>query len=1212
MHFTKRCIFGMACALALTATVLDCAWAQSGTTRSLSAAPRTANGVSYPVMIAPEGRWLLFASTASNLVPGDTNNAQDLFVYDTTSGMIRIVTFGPNGVLANGASSAGMIAANGTIVIQTRATNLVPNVQDTNNRDDILVGHLFRGSWRYLSTGNEGNPVGGSQPHISANGQYAAWIQAGDELRVLDLTTNQNLLSLRGITRVYGVTDQFVLFHFFEEPEHQNMTLYDFRNNRSLWGVGGAIHKAALDNNLVAYVPSGSREVIVYDFGRGQQVSTFSTGDAPPQVLSLRGTRLMYSVHRDRQAHIVIQDVYPADGVPPEVIPVSVDENGNLRRGLLFGDYSYALHTESLAAFGMNDLAPPIVAGDNNGFPDIFLRFFDERITRGATVGQTANLPSEASGSVELNFDGRVAVFASSASNLVENDTNQVSDIFVWRPDGRLSRLLNESGEQLNGSSDRPHISADGSTVVFITQASNIAPDGPQGQYRVIRYRLSRPTVIEAIAASHEDFATPRVSADGRRIVFATDASLTGDDDNESTDVYIYDASTRELKRLLPNGIITSGPTYEPDISPDGRWVTFVSEAPEWGHGSPQNPQAYLYNLDTGQIIWVSNGVQRPANPSVSADGRSVAFEAGGDASHIFVWRGADVPLYRASINSFGQSANLASRKPRISHDGNRVAFESDATNLTPMDSTPDTDIYVHDIALGWTYAVVRTDCVPGNAPSFAPSLSGNGRWVAFQTTANNLSSLPLGSNGYAAIQEVGCVPPGDVSRDGIVDDADLLQVLFSFGTEAETCADVNMDGIVDDADLLIVLFNFGVSCQFGAAGDLRTPPGFYDGLLGNTPPVDIEETNDTIVYRTTAMTPAYVKSLERQAAEIEMMHRGLWPYPVAGRGSDPWIQAYGDPLTMSPEELQALLDYFNDPLRHQSEGGDFAPAAGSSYTYNQAKTVQLGGSDVNISLNGSIYFNATCQSGGSVVAEAKGDATIKFFSLTYKVAEAYGKAAATNAQASVHAYFKVAGQTLWSFGPASQNLSWAYTSQCHYGGSQQNLGPWSRSWSFSQTWWLGPVPVRVTAGISAQAGACYKLEASLVPVRAEARFRPYVNSSAFASGGVAFSIGCSASAGVGVSLTLLNYVLEAYATLNLGTQNNRCCVFLNAGIQNSMTALQGRFFIYAEACCWGLDGPKCGWGRKQKRWEHNLFQWSGFSSSGHLWGPWSFTFCFK
>lgn len=1199
-NFAKRL-----CVILLAGAIVGDAIAQHHETRVASGRLRKANGPSYPIMVDSEGRWLLFKSAASNLVTGDTNNVEDLFIYDLNTSSIKLLTVGPNGVPANGASIRGEIASNGIVVIETNASNLDPTIQDTNNRPDILVGHVLFGGWRYLSVEiGSRTPEGGTQPRLSPNGRFAAWISRDGHLRLRDLAANAEWILDRYVTETYGITDSTLLYRALSPTgSYSVIRLIDLEQRRVIWesqavemGIGNAVH----DGNLIAYVPPRQPQIIVYDWTRNQQVAAFPTGDAPPQLISLRGNRLMYSVHHGNVAHVVVRTV---GDVLTEPIIVTVDENGKLRSGVLSGWFSSPLHTESLAVFGMDDLNPPLIAGDDNGFQDIFLRYFEEQVTRGVTIGQAAILSDEAAGSIELNFDGQIAVFSSPASNLVDGDTNQVSDIFIRLPDGQLRRLLNENGEQLNGHSYDPCISADGNTVVFVTEATNIGAG--HGRYRLVRYRLS-PQQIEVIAAADLEIAKPRVSADGSRVVFATDARLTTDDNNDFTDVYLYDALSRRLTRL-PRGIRTGAPTYDPDISPDGRYVAFASEAPELG-ASPERPQVFVYDTQTGSFERISRGVPSAVKPSISRDGHSVAFESGTVPPQIFVWR--EGRIRQVSVNSFGQRANLASRNPRISHDGTKIAFESDATNLMPMDRTPDSDIYVHDLATGWTYAVARIDCTPGNAPSFNPSLSGNGRWVAFQTTATNLGNLPLSANGYVAIHRVGCVPPGDVNRDGTVDDTDLLQVLLAYGTES--CADVNMDGIVDDSDLLIVLFNFGVTCQFGMAGEFGNRRDLYEGLLGDATTPQIEEMDDLIIYRTSSMTPAYVKSLERQAAEIEMMHRGLWPYPVAGRGSEPWIRAYGDPLTMSPEELKALLDYFDNLRRSQSEEGDFAPASGSTYTLNESRTVQLGGSDVNISVNGSIYFYATCQGGGSVVAEAKGDATIKFFPIHHRVAEAYGKATATNNQVTIHAYFKIAGQTLWSYGPESRSLSWSYASRCHYGGSGPDIGPWTRQWQFTQTWWLGPVPVSVTAGINVQTGACYKLEGMLAPVRAEARFRPYVNSSAFASGGLAFAIVCSASAGVGINLTLLNYAMEAYATLNLGTQGNRCCVFLNAGIHNSMTALAGRFYIYAEACCWRLSGPPCGWGRKRQRWEHDLFRWNGHSSSGYLWGPWSHTHCFK
>ena len=78
----------------------------------------------------------------------------------------------------------------------------------------------------------------------------------------------------------------------------------------------------------------------------------------------------------------------------------------------------------------------------------------------------------------------------------------------------------------------------------------------------------------------------------------------------------------------------------------------------------------------------------------------------------------------------------------------------------------------------------------------------------ALLVAGSAFSDDPYAEAGYLLV--VKYTPSADLNSDGIVDDADLLQVLLEFGTEGETVADLNSDGVVDDADLLTVLFQFG------------------------------------------------------------------------------------------------------------------------------------------------------------------------------------------------------------------------------------------------------------------------------------------------------------------------------------------------------------------------------------------------------------------
>jgi len=248
----------------------------------------------------------------------------------------------------------------------------------------------------------------------------------------------------------------------------------------------------------------------------------------------------------------------------------------------------------------------------------------------------------------------------------------------------------------------------------------------------------------------------------------------------------------------------------------------------------------------------------------------------------------------------------------------------------------------------------------------------------------------------------------------------------------------------------------------------------------------------------------------------------------------------------------------------------------------------------------GKLYIYATCMNGGSFKAEAQGETGVNLFGLSAKFAEAYGLAEAANNSFKLNAYLKVVGQTLWST-TLNQNLS--YT-------KQGTIGPWAKNMSKSWTFWLGIVPIKVTVGFNASIGAHYYFFAGLFPVKAHAKFQPFVTSSAYVQAGLAWSLVCSASAGVGGSLTLLNDTLTAEALGNVFVFDENCCAQVTLRIHNQMNALSGSFYLYANACCWGLNGSKCGYGRRNQSWQHTLTSWPGYSASGDLFF-WQYTYCF-
>ena len=1247
-----RGFLGATAAFGAALCLLMAAWAQSDPALPLSTQPfRSTNGASYPLSMTSDSRYVLIRSDASNLVSGDTNQVTDLFVIDTILRSVSRVTtrftLQTGTVQANGATNRGMVADTGALVIETRATNL-GGVSDTNNASDILYRAPNQTVWLYLSTNANGVPVGGADPFISRNGRWAAWVQ-GNQIWVYDTSTRQKTALpmtqiaggalYQGSLRLLGLSSEgrYILFVAdvvpFEFP-HTRLLWYDrdadangvyddqvapaqvvegFNRQVSLTGV------MSTDGSTVAYTVADNLSRIIHYHVPSRRRTFLSTGvmDSPAFHITDDGRYVAHLFMGNQSSG----EIRLWDSVLNTVQRVSVDYRG-VERVVQIPTAVLVSDTGTRVVFSATDNSG-WVPGDTNRLADVLVRDLDEGRTYGLTTGP-GTLNDGAAGSVHIDRTGSRAVFASSASNLVSGDTNGKTDVFIRFADGSLRRIMAHNGAQPNDSSFDPKISSDGRWVVFCSRATNLTPEGGNGKAQVYLYDIGANQIrlLSRTAAGqpgNDDSHSPSIARDGTFVAFASAASnLVSGDTNNQIDVFFYTRSSGSLTRIVPrSGGQPNGASGNPVISDDGAVIAFVSQATNLDSGDTNGKDdIFVYYRAGGWIYQARHRGTIQLNghsyqPSVSQNGRYVAFAT--EATNIdprdtdtlpdiYLWDSFTGTMTLVSVNSFGHKANLGGRMPSISLSGERVAFESDATNLTPLDLTPDTDIFVYDATTSWVYPVSLRGCVPGGLPSFIPALSGDGRVAAFQTNAANLSDLPTGANAYAALQRVVCTPPGDVNRDGQVDDADLLLVLFDFGQES-SCADVTMDGVVDDADLLVVLFNFGAQCT--SAGFLRGDDDEYRRLLealGDESANAWGYTDESgYHYHATLMTPARLKSLERQAAEIEMLHQGRWPYPVAGRGSEPWIAAYGDPLAMSEEELKALLDQFHNPP--QQEEGDFSPASGATFKFRRTTSLRLGTDDVNISVNGSFGLNVSCD---FALADARGEASIKFFPLNLRIAEADAFAGTFSwggrPVARVNAYFKIAGTTLWRYS-VDRDVSFTYASRCHYRGTEPDLD-WLREFAFSQTFWVGPIPLTVRAGIKLEASACYKFELGLAPPRAEARFRPRVRSIAFASGAIGgdFLI-CRAEAGVRVGLTLLDNALEAYAVGQIGRDSRGCYAQLTTGVQHQMwEALSGYLQLYGRVRCLFLRFSG----------EVDLFRWPGFSASGDILGPFNFRHYFK
>ena len=339
-----------------------------------------------------------------------------------------------------------------------------------------------------------------------------------------------------------------------------------------------------------------------------------------------------------------------------------------------------------------------------------------------------------------VSADGRYVAFASDASNLVADDTNTTSDIFVRdRSTGVTTRVsVDSSGSQAlyAAFSYDPALSADGRFVAFTSLARNLVADDTTSEFDVFVHDrdtgvTSRVSTSTSGVQGNGDSNGATLSADGRYVAFASSASnLVADDTNAASDIFVHDRETGETSRVSvsSSGIQANDDSYGAALSADGRYVAF-------------------YSL---------------ASTLVAGDSNS--------RSDVFVHDRESGVTTRVSLDSSGAQANGASTSPALSADGRYVAFSSDASNLVANDNNSRADVFIHDReTVSTTRISVRPDGIEGNGRSYNPTLSADGRYTAFTSDATNLSSgITDGvDNIFIRDNQSGEVIPASVGTDG-------------------------------------------------------------------------------------------------------------------------------------------------------------------------------------------------------------------------------------------------------------------------------------------------------------------------------------------------------------------------------------------------------------------------------------------------------------
>jgi len=366
-----------------------------------------------------------------------------------------------------------------------------------------------------------------------------------------------------------------------------------------------------------------------------------------------------------------------------------------------------------------------------------------------------------------ISADGRFVAFQSASTDLVASDTNGCEDVFLRDRDSGVTRRISlaTDGTQGNQNSADPAISADGRFVAFASLSGNLVPfDTNQHTDVFVRDRLAGTLELVSVSSTGVQGNVyswfPSISADGRYVAFSSRSInlVPGETNGSIEDIFVRDrqAGTTERVSVDSGGILGDGTSLFPSISADGRYVAFTSESTNLVPGDTNGDfDVFVHDRQTATTVRASvgsNGEQADGDcldPEISADGRFVVFWSNTDElvpgdvnfySDVFVRDLVNGTTEIASLNSGEGLGNLPSARPSISADGRFVAFWSRATNLVPPNMTYPQLVFVRDRSLGTTDLVsVDSGGTQANGICDLPAISDDGRWVAFESIASNL-----------------------------------------------------------------------------------------------------------------------------------------------------------------------------------------------------------------------------------------------------------------------------------------------------------------------------------------------------------------------------------------------------------------------------------------------------------------------------------------
>ncbi len=752
------------------------------------------NGDSLPVDISTNGQYVLFESSATNLVAGDTNGVTDVFVRDLVHNTTALVSVSTNGGFGNGVSRSSVMTPGGRYVaFVSAASNLVPG--DNNGIADIFVRDLQDGTTTLASVGASGAGNSSELPDITPDGHYVAFystatnlipgVQATGEIYVRNLVSGITAQASAGAhaiaLSVIGTTNTISYNHTISDDGQ--FVAYEASSSANpltegiilrysmITGLTDIVNTNAtglpasgneLNHRCLDMTPNG--RFIAFVANNGSAASDIYEWDAQSAITTLVST--------------TTNNALPSSGICDWPV---MDPTG---RYISFLSTSFGLVTNQLNSFynlylrDMQAGATTLIDVDTNRAGVLTIPTFPRMSTNGAIVAFES-------------FDG----------SLVANDNNHAYDVFVSNLAGNAIELTSAHLPALpsltpNGPSTLStlSVSTNARYVAFYSEANNLVAGDSNGFRDVfVRDLLIGTNILVSVDTNGVFPGTglstdAAISADGRYVAFTSSASnlvASVADANNAQDVFVRDLqlATTKLVSVNTNG---NGPgnaaSYSPILSFDGRYVLFRSKASNLAPGpftAGSFENLYWRDLQTGTtlVLTTNSSTVFAAVASMTADGHNVAF--GGTGANLYIWNAQSnkftytnsAAIGSVSISPSGtrlaysvgvqvhavdlasnSNVTIASSPATITHAGSQFSGDNRYVAYVALDSSRINQIYLYDFQTQLNILVSKSfsTSVGGNSISDSPVISTDGHFIAYRSLASNI--VPNDNNGVADV----------------------------------------------------------------------------------------------------------------------------------------------------------------------------------------------------------------------------------------------------------------------------------------------------------------------------------------------------------------------------------------------------------------------------------------------------------------------------